>query len=168
MKPLARSYIWWPKMDVEIEITIKLCTICKENQPSPPSAPLHPREGPEQPWSQLHIDFAGPYMGHMFLILLDSHLKWLDAHIMHNITSFRTIEKLRQIFSIHGLPRKIVTDNGSSFTSDDFKRFLEANGIKHVTLAPYHPSTNGLAERAVQIVKRGLRCIQSSSIKKIV
>ena len=81
-------------------------------------------------------------MGHMFLILVDSHSKWLDAHIMHNITSSRTIEKLRQIFSIHGLPRKIVTDNGPKFTSDEFKRFVEANRIKHVTSVPYHPSTN--------------------------
>ena len=86
----------------------------------------------------------------MFLILVDSHSKWLDAHIMYNITSSRTIEKLRQVFSIHGLPRKIVTDNGLSFASDEFKRFVEANGIKYITSAPYHPSTNGLAERAVQ------------------
>ena len=101
----------------------------------------------------------------MFLILVDSHSKWLDAHIMHNITSSRTIEKLRQIFSIHGLPRKIVTDNGPSFTSDEFKRFVEDNGIKHVTSAPYHPSTNGLAKKAVQTVKRGLRCIQFPFMK---
>ena len=85
----------------------------------------------------------------MFLILVDSHTKWLDAHVMPNTTSSRTIEKLRQIFSIHGLPRKIAIDNGPSFKSDEFKRFIEANGIKHVTSAPYHSSTNGLVERAV-------------------
>ena len=105
-------------------------------------------------------------MGHMFLILVDSHSKWLDDNIMLNITSSRTIEKLRQSFSIHGLSRKIVTANGASFTSDEFKRFVEANGIKHVVSAPCHPSTNGLAERAVQTVKRGLWCIQGSSIQE--
>ena len=50
MKVLARSYIWWPKMDAKIEMTVKSCTICQENQPSPSSAPLHSWEWPEQPW----------------------------------------------------------------------------------------------------------------------
>ena len=49
--------------------------------------------------------------------------------------------------------------------SDEFKRFVKANEIKHVTSAPYHPSTNEHVERAVQIVKRGLQCIQSTSIQ---
>ena len=85
---------------------------------------------------------------------------------MPNITSSRTLEKLRQIFSIHGLPRKIVMDNGPSFTSNEFKRFVKANGINHVTSAPYHTSTNGLVERAIQTVKRGLRGIQGSPIQE--
>ena len=101
-------------MDVEIDMIVKLCTICQENQTSPPSAPLHSWEWPEQLWSQLHLDFVGPYMAHMILILVDSHSKLLNAHIMHNITSSRAIEKMRQTFSIHRLPRKILTDNGQS------------------------------------------------------
>ena len=56
----------------------------------------------------------------------------------------------------HGLPQKLVTDNGATFTSSEFHQFTEKNGIKHVTSAPYHPSTNGLAERAVQTFKRAI------------
>ena len=59
-----------------------------------------------------------------------------------------------------------MTDNGPSFTSDEFKRFVKANEIKRVTSAPYHPSTNGHVEGAVQTVKRGLQCIQSTSIQE--
>jgi len=51
----------------------------------------------------------------------------------------------------------LVTDNGSCFVSSEFENFLLKNGIKHITSAPYHPATNGLAERAVQIVKKGLK-----------
>ena len=58
-------------------------------------------------------------------------------------------EKLRTTFATHGLPEVLVSDNGSVFTSEDFKVFTRRNGIRHVTSAPYHPSSNGLVERAV-------------------
>ena len=166
MKALARSYIWWPKMDQEIEDLVKRCSICQETRPSPPSAPLHPWQWPNQPWSRLHIDFAGPYMGHMYMVIVDAHSKWLDAHIMSSITSAKTIETLRAVFAVHGLPRTIVTDNGSSFTSEEFKQFVHRNGIKHVTSAPYHPSTNGQVERAVQTLKQGIKRTPGDSIQE--
>ena len=166
MKALARSYVWWPKMDGDIEDMVKNCTSCQVTRPSPPTAQLHPWEWPDQPWSRLHIDFAGPFMGRMFLILVDSHSKWLDVQVMQSISSNKTIEKLRVIFATHGLPHKVVSDNGPSFTSEEFKKFMKANGIKHITSAPYHPSTNGLAERAVQTVKQGLRQMQGGTVEE--
>ena len=48
-------------------------------------------------------------------------------------------------------------DNGPCFVSEEFETFLSKNGIKHVTSAPFYPATNGLAEHAVQIVKKGLK-----------
>ena len=157
MKSLARSYVWWSKMDSDIEEMVKNCNVCQETRQTPPAAPLHPWEWPTQPWNQLHLDFIGPFMGHMFLVLIDAHSKWIDVHVMQSITATKTIEKLRIVFSTHGLPRKIVTDNGPTFVSEEFKTFLKGNGIKHVTTTPYHPSSNGQAERAVQIVKHALK-----------
>ena len=74
--------------------------------------------------------------------------------------------RLRSVFVIHGLPLVIVTDNGSAFTSEEFKMFIRKNGIKHVTSASYHPSTNGQAERAVQTLKRGLKCTTGNSVQE--
>ena len=54
----------------------------------------------------------------------------------------------------------VVSDNGPAFTSSEFEKFLQQNGVRHVTTAPYHPSSNGLAERAVQTVKEGLKKMQ--------
>ena len=85
---------------------------------------------------------------------------------MQSITSSKTIEKLRMIFATHGLPLKIVTDNGPSFTSSEFRNFMEQNGIKHVTSAPYHPSTNGLAERAVQTFKQTIERMDGLPIQE--
>ena len=166
MKALARSYTWWPKMDQEIENLVKSCSVCQESQPSPPTAPLHPWQWPSQPWSRLHLDFAGPYMGHMFLVIVDACSKWLDAYIMSTITSSKTIETLRTVFATHGLPQAIVTDNGSSFTSEEFKRFMDCNGIKHITSAPYHPSSNGQAERAVQTLKLGIKRTPGENVQE--
>ena len=165
MKGLARGYVWWPGMDSDIEKLVKSCNTCQVIRHFPPTAPLHPWEWPKQPWSRLHADFAGLFQGHMFLLLVDACSKWLDVHVMKSISSSATIEKLRSIFAIHGLPHKLVTDNGPAFISSEFKTFMDYNSIVHIRSAPYHPSTNELAERAVQTLKDGLRCIKDGTIE---
>ena len=102
----------------------------------------------------------------MYLVLVDAHSKWLEVQLIHSITTENTIRKLQDIFAVHGLPQKIVTDNGWAFTSANFKTFMDKNGIKHVCSAPYHPSTNGVAERAVQTFKQSLRQIPEGSVKE--
>eukprot|EP00731_Ephydatia_muelleri_P000397 Em0001g397a len=69
----------------------------------------------------------------------------------------QAIRVLRQVFSCHGLPEVLVSDNGTAFTSTEFQTFVQRNGFRHIRSAPYHPATNGLAERAVQTVKNALR-----------
>ena len=56
-----------------------------------------------------------------------------------------------------------MTDNGTQFVSEEFEQFLKNNEIRHILSAPYHPATNGLAERAVQIFKAGMRKITDGS-----
>ena len=156
MKALARSYVWWPGLDKELETLCKQCTHCQSQRKMPPKSPLHPWEYPKQPWSRLHIDFAGPKYGYMFLVVVDACTKWLEVIPMKTATSATTIEQLRAIFAVHGLPQIIVSDNGSVFTSQEFAGFTKYNGIKHVKVAPFHPASNGLAERAVQTFKSAM------------
>ena len=165
MKSLARSYVWWPGMDQDVEKEVRACEECQKHQKSPPSAPLHPWEWPEAPWSRIHMDYAGPFLGEMFLIIVDSHSKWMDVYPMKTSTSHATIEKLRQSFSIFGLPKMAVSDNGSCFTSAEFETFMKNNGIQHVRSAPFHPSSNGLAERAVQTFKDGMLKTKGETIQ---
>ena len=93
----------------------------------------------------------------MFLLIIDAHSKWMDIHCVNSATSSMTIEKLRTTFASHGLPEIAVTDNGSNFMSSEFKSFLQKNGVRHITSAPYHPSSNGLVERAVRTFKQGMK-----------
>ena len=162
MKSLARSYIWWPKIDKDIELRVRTCENCQLNQNLPPEVPLHSWSFPSQPWSRLHLDFAGPFMNKMFMVLIDAHSKWMEVIPMLSITAVLTIEKLKSIFSTHGLPDTIVTDNGTTFTSSQFQEFIKQNGITHIRSAPFHPKSNGLAEKAVQIFKNSMKKMTGS------
>ena len=150
MKSFARGYVWWPGIDGDLEQRVRQCLLCQCNHKAP-KGPVKSWEWPEKPWTRLHIDHAGPLEGKTLLIGVDAHSKWIDAHV---VSSTAAINKLRTTFSIHGLPQTIVSDNGSVFK---FQEFLRQNGIEHVRSPPYHPSSNGLAERAVQTVKEGLK-----------
>ena len=77
--------------------------------------------------------------------------------MVNSATSNATVEKLQTVFATHGLPEVIVSDNGTAFTSEEFALFVQRNGIRHLTSAPYHPASNGLAERAVQTLKSALK-----------
>ena len=75
MKAIARSHVWWPKMDQALKQRIKSCRTCQEQGKMPATAALHPWEWPSRPWSRIHIDYVGPFMGKMFLIIIDAHSK---------------------------------------------------------------------------------------------
>nr|XP_023659478.1 uncharacterized protein K02A2.6-like [Paramormyrops kingsleyae] len=165
MKGLARSYVWWPDMDQDVEREVQSCEECQKHRKSPPTAPLHPWEWPDSPWSRIHVDYAGPFQGEMFLLIVDAHSKWLDIYPVKAATSQATIEKLRQSFSVFGLPKMLVSDNGTCFTSIEFESFMKQNGIRHVRSAPFHPSSNGLVERAVQTFKEGMKKMRGDTLQ---
>ena len=134
-------------MDNDLEEKVKECFNCQSTRHRPPPAPLHPWEWPERPWSRLHADYAGPFLGKMFLIVVDAYSKWLEVIPVSSATSLSTIEQFRSLFS----------DNGTVFTSSEFEDFMKRNGIRHVKSAPYHPASNGQAERAVQTFKENMK-----------
>ena len=59
-------------------------------------------------------------MNKTFLIVIDSHSKWLEVKVMKTITASDTIIELKEIFSTNGLLDQIVSDNGPSFTAQEF------------------------------------------------
>ena len=100
----------------------------------------------------------------MFLVLSDAHSKWIKAFCVTSATLSATMECLCQVFAQFSIPETLVTDNGMCFTSEEFETFLKANGVPHLTLALYNQATNGLAERAIQIVKRGLKKVTQGTL----
>ena len=163
MKSIARVHVWWPGIDKKIEEVVKSCLPCQSNRNKPPLTSLHLWNWPSQPWRRLHLDFLGPFLGATFLIIVDAYSKWLEVIPMSSTTAERTITELRKLFATHGLPTQVVTDNGPQFTSQEFEVFLKSNGIQHYKSAPYHPATNGEAERYVQTFKQAMRAAKCDS-----
>ena len=157
MKLHARNYCWWPGIDKDLEKKVQECLTCQTRRNNPPKAPIVSWPPPTKAWSRLHIDYAGPIEGKMILVVIDVYSKWIDAFITASASSAATISHLRSCFATHGIPDIVVSDNGTSFTSSEFKEFLSRNGVLHKTSPPYHPASNGPAERAVQVIKQGLR-----------
>ena len=134
-------------MNSEIEEIARNCESCREQDPMPSKVSSASWDWPAGPWRRLHLDYAGPFLDRMFLIVVDAHSKWLEVFPLKTATSETTIGALRRLFSQFGLPEHIVTDNGTQFTSAQFKNFLVKNNIRHTCSAPGHPATNGTAER---------------------
>ena len=149
MKQLARTAVYWPRMDQDITDTSHKCTLCNEHQNKPDRLPNHPWMMPEKPWSRVHIDHSINFMGTNWLVLVDAYIKYPCIHATTSTSTKATTQLLEKDFAHFGYPHIIVSDNGASFTSDEFQEWCKTRGIVHLTGAPYHPATNGAAERLV-------------------
>lgn len=157
MKLLARSYVWWPGIEQSIETAVSSCTICQSTRNAATKVPLQQWPRVSGRWQRVHIDFAeDSNTRQQMLVLVDSFSKWIEVFVMKSTSSLKTIERLRTLFATFGLPESLVSDNGTSFTSVEFKDFLSKNGIRFILTPPYHAASNGAAERCVQEVKKNL------------
>jgi len=75
MKSLACQYVWWPKIDTYIDAKVKNYSTCAVAGPTPPPTILHPWKWPKQPWTRVHLDYAGPFLGKMFLVIVTGFRK---------------------------------------------------------------------------------------------
>ena len=156
MKAIARQYFWWPNLDKDIENFVSNCDVCGKFAKSPRKSVLKKYPEPTRPFERVHIDFLGPFMNKVYFVLIDAYSRWPEVYEMSSTTSQATIEKLREIFSRFGLPEIIISDNGAQLVSEEFNTFCSNNLIEHRTSAPYHPETNGLAEKMVASFKNSL------------
>lgn len=86
-KAVARSFMWWPGIDAELESLIKSCKSCLSVRSNPPKSNLIPWEVPDRVWSRIHIDYAGPFIHFHFLIITDAFSKWPEVFKTNNFTS---------------------------------------------------------------------------------
>ena len=156
MKNVARSFVFWPGIDRDIDQVAKTCEACNKFARSLPKTKDHPWIRPTQPWQRIHVDFA-QFQDKHWLLLFDSFTKWPEIIKMDQIKTADTIRVLRDIFSRFGLPFTLVSDNGPQYTSYEFKLFAQNNGIKHIYSPTYSPKSNGCVERLVGTWKSSMK-----------
>ncbi|UYV77596.1 K02A2.6-like, partial [Cordylochernes scorpioides] len=132
MKAIARSHVWWPGMDKAIENRVKGCENCQLVRNNPKPSPVHPWTAPVKLWSRIHIDYAGPFHGRTFLIVVDSMSKWPEAIIMDHCTATATVRVLRNLFAVHGLPDQ--TNGQAERVVQTLKQLIRKNGWENISV----------------------------------
>ena len=155
MKGIARSHVWWPDLDQNIDYVMKLCQNCQLQQTTLVAATVHPLIWPQVPWYCLHIDYCGPFLGYMWLVMVDATTKWVEVIPAKEVNSEQTIQALNTI--LRGLVGQIWSDNSTTFTSEEFRGFCESKRIWQIFSAPFHPRSNGEAECMVCTFKSMLK-----------
>lgn len=152
-KQRGKESLYWPGMHKHIEELVNDCPACSEVDRTPPKEPLKPTKTPSMPWEEVASDIFEWNSEH-YLIVVDYFSKYIEVDKLSNMGSAATIDTLKSYFRRHGIPQKLRSDNGPQYSSSEFSEFCTKYDIEHHTSSPYHPQSNGCAERAVQTVKR--------------
>ncbi|KAF4532836.1 hypothetical protein B566_EDAN018014 [Ephemera danica] len=159
-KAVARSYCWWPQINTDIENLIAGCQVCAVRQPDPPKLPMVSWPLATKPMQRIHLDFFGPMFNCYFLVMVCAFSNWLELTYGPNQDAATVIASCNLWFSYLGLPAECVCDNGPAFRAELFSSYLQGHGVKLTFSPPYHPASNGLAERAVRTMKTHLSKLQ--------
>ena len=157
----AKESIYWPNMLSEIEDHIGDCVTCLKNAKSQTKEPMKCHELPSQPWEVLSTDLFD-LNGHTYIAVVDHFSKMPFVRGLKSTTSSEVVKFFRDIFAIHGIPRRMYSDNGPQFASSGFKQFADEWEFEHITSSPRYPQSNGVIERVVGTVKAVLKKARES------
>jgi transposase InsO family protein len=161
---VSRNY-WWPNMSRYVGTYTRTCDQCLRNkvQRRKPIGELHPLPTPSAPWEVVSIDFivelpeSDGYDAVMAVI--DSSGK--RGHFVPTTTTVTAEGSAnifyREVFRLHGLPRKIISDRGPQFVARFMREVARLLGIELAHSTAYHPQTDGQTERVNQEIEQYIR-----------
>ncbi|KAL2081694.1 hypothetical protein ACEWY4_023547 [Coilia grayii] len=164
-KTLARlgNRFSWPNIYTDITDFVRTCPECQlTSGKAVPRAPLHPLPIIDTPFTRIGMDIVGPLdrskRGNRYiLVMCDYATRYPEAFPLKNIKARQVANCLVQLFTRVGVPREIVTDQGTNFMSVLLKQVYSLLGVKAIKTTPYHPQTDGLVERFNRTLKTMLR-----------
>ena len=151
-KRLARKSIFWPGMNSQIEELVSNCSTCLHHANANQREPLRPHEIPSRPWQKVGTDLFD-WNGKPHLIVVDYYSRYPEVSELRNTKARTVINKTKSIFSRHGIPESVVSDNGPQYSSEEYKQFAKDYNFIHNTISPRYPQSGGLHEKTVQTVK---------------
>ena len=151
----ARISVWWPGLSSQIDKMVQKCPYCAKYS-SPRKEPLMPSTLPAYPWQKIGTDLFA-LDGTMYLLAVDYFSRYPEVVKLTSTTSQSAINALKSLFSRHGIPEEVVSDNGPQYDSHEFTAFAKSYSFCHTTSSPHYPQSNGHAERAVQTIKKLLK-----------
>ena len=95
---------------------------------------------------------------------MDYYSRYFEVAQIHNTKATTVINQMKSMFPRHGIPMKVMSDQGPQYSSSEFEDFAKMWGFEHQTSSPYYPRSNGLAERTVQTVKNILKKSKASQL----
>ena len=154
-KQMLREKYWFPLMNSMIDTAIDQCYECQVATKGDREEPIKVTSIPNRPWDTVSIDHGGPYPdGHYNLVLIDKRTRYPVVESVPS-TDFQTNkEKLKHIFATYGTPRRIESDNGPPFNSEEFNEFAKQEGFQHHRVTALHPRANGEVERFMQTLNK--------------
>ena len=165
MKSLATQYIWWPKVYREIQVHGENCIECvkagKNLKPLSNHNTLGKLPTVEEPNQEMELDFAGPLplvwgTKKYILVCVDRFSKFPSAQITSSASAKSIINFLSKYITLHGIPRTIRTDQGSSFVSKEVREFCHEHNIKVIFRPVGDHRATGLVERLIRTIKERL------------
>ena len=128
---------------------------------TPGREPLLPTDLPDYPWQKIGTDLYFLNRAN-YLVAVDYFSRYIEVIKLKTMTSQTIIEGLKSMFSRHGIPEIVISDNGPQYSSHKFAEFTSSYKFRHITSSLHYPQSNGQAERTVQIVKMLLKSSDDS------
>ena len=130
---------------------VSTCHTCAKVRPEPKET-LMAASFPSRPWERVGI-YMFELNGKVYIVIVDYYSRWVDFRKLVSLTSEPTLDVLKEVVSIHGIPDVICSDNGPQFSAESFAQFAKTYGFTHTTSSPKYPQANGEAEREMRTLK---------------
>jgi hypothetical protein len=157
----VKSRLYWGTSAKDVREYVKTCPVCQLRNVSPRvTGMMENITVPTRRWEQCAMDIVGPVdpptrNGNQYMLVVVDYLtRWPEVIAMRDQTAYTVARAwINRVIARHGIPDRVITDQGSNFTSDLMRQVYGHMGIERNATTSYHPQSNGVVERFNRTLK---------------